>query len=61
LHLREAGNKQVLVTESMLGWGEGDDWNQVYELFNRGNAYTLAELARSFDQGPTVWEKKKGE
>jgi uncharacterized protein YndB with AHSA1/START domain len=61
LNFRDAGNKQVLVTESMLGWGEGADWNQVYEFFNRGNAYTLAELARRFDQGPIVWERKKGE
>lgn len=61
LNLRDAGNKQVLVMESMLGWGDGDDWNQVYALFDRGNAYTLAELARRFDQGPAVWEKKKGE
>ncbi|HEV2690158.1 MAG TPA: SRPBCC domain-containing protein [Bryobacteraceae bacterium] len=61
LNLRDAGNKQVLVTESMLGWGAGEDWNQVYNFFDRGNAYTLAELAKRFDQGPVTWEQKKGE
>jgi len=61
LNLRDAGNGRVLATESMLGWGQGDDWDEVYKLFDRGNAYTLAELARRFEKGPVVWEPKKGE
>ena len=60
LNLREAGPRQVAVTESMLGWGAGADWDDVYAKFDRGNAYTLAELAKRFDQGPVSW-KQKGE
>jgi|SRR5579871_1232015 len=59
LTLKSAGANQVLVTESMLGWREGEDWDQVYKLFDRGNSYTLAELARRFEQGPTVWQAEK--
>jgi hypothetical protein len=55
LNLREMGTRQVLVTESMLGWGAGADWDQVYSLFDRGNAFTLAELAQRFEQGPVNW------
>lgn len=58
LTLKDAGANHVLVTESMLGWGDGDDWNRVYSLFDRGNAYTLAELARRFENGPVVWKEK---
>jgi len=59
IKLEDLGNRRVRVTESMLGWGEGTDWNQVYELFDRGNAYTLSELARRFDEGPRVWTTKE--
>jgi hypothetical protein len=43
----------------MLGWRDGEDWDQVYKLFDRGNSYTLAELARRFEQGPKVWQADK--
>jgi uncharacterized protein YndB with AHSA1/START domain len=56
LTFKDAGAKQALVTISMLGWGNGEDWNQVYSFFDRGNAYTMAELARRFDQGPVAWK-----
>lgn len=56
LTFKEAGAKQVLVTISMLGWGTGEDWDQVYKFFDRGNAYTMAELARRFEQGPVAWK-----
>jgi len=56
LTFKEAGAKQTLVTISMLGWGSGEDWDTVYKHFDRGNAYTMAELARRFDRGPVVWK-----
>jgi uncharacterized protein YndB with AHSA1/START domain len=59
LTFSDAGANQVLVTESMLGWSDGDDWDQVYKLFDRGNAYTLAQLARRFEQGPVAWTEAK--
>ena len=59
LTFKDAGVKQALVTISMLGWENGEDWNQVYNFFDRGNAYTMAELARRFDQGPVVWKREQ--
>jgi uncharacterized protein YndB with AHSA1/START domain len=58
LTFKDAGASQVLATISMLGWGKGEDWDQVYHFFDRGNAYTLAELARRFEQGPKVWKEE---
>jgi uncharacterized protein YndB with AHSA1/START domain len=58
LNLRDGGSGQVLVIESMLGWGAGADWDQVYSFFDRGNAFTLAELAKRFEQGPVNWNQK---
>jgi hypothetical protein len=59
LPLKEAGAKQTLVSISMLGWGSGEAWETVYQHFDRGNAYTMAELARRFDRGPVVWKGEK--
>jgi uncharacterized protein YndB with AHSA1/START domain len=59
LTFKDAGVKQTLVTISMLGWGNGEDWDQVYKFFDRGNAYTMTELARRFDQGPVAWKEQK--
>lgn len=58
LTLKDAGSNQALVTISMLGWGQGDDWDLVYHHFDRGNSYTMAELARRFEQGPFTWKEE---
>jgi uncharacterized protein YndB with AHSA1/START domain len=58
LTFKDVGTRQVLVRESMLGWGDGEDWNQVYEFFSWGNAFTLGQLARRFERGPVDWNKK---
>lgn len=58
LTFKDAGANQVLVTISMLGWDHGEDWDLVYKHFDRGNAYTLAELAQRFEQGPKVWKEE---
>jgi len=51
--------KRVLVTESMLGWGQGPDWDKTYGLFEWGNAYTLGQLYKRFVEGPVDWSKRE--
>jgi len=52
-----AAGGQTRVTTSMLGWGEGTDWDQVYAFFDRGNRYTLGQLVRRFREGPRDWTR----
>ncbi|HLK17760.1 MAG TPA: SRPBCC domain-containing protein [Bryobacteraceae bacterium] len=59
LTFKEMGAKRTLVTISMLGWGMGEDWDTVYKHFDRGNSYTMAELAQRFERGPMDWKEKK--
>ena len=40
------------VVGSMLGWGRGEDWDEVYRFFASGNAYTLRKLQARFLKGP---------
>lgn len=51
--------KRVLVTESMLGWGRGPDWDKTYGFFEWGNAYTLGQLYKRFVEGPVDWSKRE--
>jgi uncharacterized protein YndB with AHSA1/START domain len=43
------------VKASLLGFGEGDEWNKVYRFFDTGNAYTFGQLYKRFVVGPKKW------
>lgn len=34
------------IISSMIGWGEGKDWDKAYEFFVRGNEWTYKELLK---------------
>jgi uncharacterized protein YndB with AHSA1/START domain len=55
--LYPASGGQTRVATSMLGWGEGKDWDEVYAFFDRGNRYTLGQLVRRFREGPRDWTR----
>jgi uncharacterized protein YndB with AHSA1/START domain len=46
---------QSRVRVSMLGYGTGADYDQLYALFDEGNAYTLQKLRERVSSGPTDW------
>lgn len=50
-----AGATETHVSVSLLGWGSGKDWDEVWGHFQWGNGYTLGELVRRFKDGPTDW------
>ncbi len=56
LEFERISDQKTKVTISMAGWGTGPDWEQVYEFFDRGNAYTLAALQARFVNGPVNWK-----
>ena len=56
LQFEGISDHKTKVTISMAGWGSGPDWDQVYEFFDRGNAYTLAALQHRFVNGPVKWK-----
>jgi hypothetical protein len=39
---------KTLVTETMYGWGEGEDWDKAYAFFDKGNTWTMGELQKRF-------------
>ncbi len=57
LQFRELNNKRVKITFSMLGWGEGPEWEEVYDKFERGNRWTFERLVKRFKTGrPVDWK-----
>lgn len=42
----EAGPGKTRIVSSMIGWGNGPEWDQCYEFFARGNEWTYKQLAR---------------
>lgn len=58
LTLDDLGNRQVRVSEHMVGFGAGADWDKVYTFFQTGNAYTLGQLLKRFQVGPRKWSAK---
>lgn len=46
------------VIVSMVGWKEKPEYEMVYQLFSRGNEYTLNSLLKRFTTGPLKWKSK---
>lgn len=39
---------QTKIISSMVGWGNGPDWDKTYGFFERGNTWTYEELLKLF-------------
>jgi hypothetical protein len=45
------------VTITNSGYGSGAGFDRLYRQFEWGDAYTLANLRRRFEQGPVDWSR----
>jgi uncharacterized protein YndB with AHSA1/START domain len=52
IQLEDAGPGKTRVTVSGVGYGAGQDWDQLYGFFHAGNAYLLEMLKAHFEGGP---------
>lgn len=43
---------ETRVTVSMMGWGEGPDWDRSYSFFEKGNAWEIEQLIKHFTPKP---------
>ncbi|HXS56568.1 MAG TPA: hypothetical protein VN726_10625, partial [Hanamia sp.] len=42
------GPQQTKIVSSMVGWGQGSDWDRTYNFFVKGNTWTYEQLAQLF-------------
>ncbi len=51
------GAKQTRLRLSMIGYGTGKGFDDIYDYFAKGNSWTLEKLAERFETGPVDWKK----
>jgi uncharacterized protein YndB with AHSA1/START domain len=56
VEFQDLGDGRTRVVESGVGYGEGPDFDSMYEHFRTGNAQEFALLAKSFVSGPVNWK-----
>ena len=57
--LERVGAKRTRIRLSMLGYGEGSAFDELYVFFAKGNAWTMTKLSERFETGPIDWTKAK--
>lgn len=57
LEFEEVGPDQVNLTLSHIGWGRGEDWDQVYDYFDKAWQRVLDNFKKRFDEGPLNWSE----
>ncbi len=53
------GAGQTKVTQTVIGFGDGVKFDDLYAHLRGGNAQYLSMLAKSFRDGPTDWSKEQ--
>jgi uncharacterized protein YndB with AHSA1/START domain len=57
VELEPLSARQTRVRLSMVGYGTGPGFDQIYGFFAKGNPWTLQKLAECFETGPIDWKK----
>jgi uncharacterized protein YndB with AHSA1/START domain len=55
VRLQPVDNKTTRVTLHHTGWGDGGEWEQAYQYFDRAWGQVLGGLKTRFEQGPKDW------
>lgn len=56
LEFEELSDDEVRVTLTHHGWGDGENWTEVYDYFDKAWAYVLGNLKKRFEDGPLKWQ-----
>lgn len=59
LQFEEIEPEKVKVKFSQYGWGKGEDWNRLYDYFDKAWSYVLGNLKKRFTEGPIDWSSKR--
>lgn len=59
IEFQPLGSARTRVTVTNAGYGAGDAFAALYRQFEWGDAYTLAELRKRFERGPTDWAAQR--
>jgi hypothetical protein len=48
IQIKSLGEHTTKITSTMIGWGEGKEWGDTYNFFEKGNTWTFQELIHCF-------------
>ena len=46
----DIGKGNIKIISTMVGWGQGNDWDKAYTFFEKGNEWTYKELLKLFNR-----------
>jgi uncharacterized protein YndB with AHSA1/START domain/uncharacterized protein YciI len=55
VQLTEAGLKQTKVMLTHVGWSAGNDWDRLFDYFDKAWGHVLNNLKTRFEKGPLEW------
>ena len=53
------GKRKTKAILSVVGFGQGSEWDTVYKFFDTNNPSSLSMLRESLEKGPIDWQKPK--
>jgi|GEM_PF-4826661 len=59
LEFKDLGRGKTRVSETLVGFGSGKEWDWVYNFFKTGNRYVFGQYVRRIKEGPIDWSKQK--
>lgn len=60
VRMSPAGEGETRVTLSHGGWGDGGQWDQAFDYFDKAWGYVLGNLQKRFTDGPIDWKAAAG-
>lgn len=58
LRFEPISEKKTKVIFSEYGWGDGPEWDKLYDYFDRAWSYVFSSLKKRFESGPIDWGKE---
>ena len=48
IQLKSLGENKTKIVSTMVGWGQGKEWDEAYTFFEKGNEWTFQKLLKTF-------------
>ncbi|MEP7322333.1 MAG: SRPBCC domain-containing protein [Saprospiraceae bacterium] len=56
IQLIPRGENKTKIISTMVGWGQGKEWDKTYAFFEMGNKWSYQQLIKRFKDGAIKWK-----
>ena len=57
IQLKPLSKNKTKVSSTMVGWGQGKEWDETYTFFEKGNKWSYQQLLKRFTNGAIDWKE----